>query len=314
MMIRTITRQKVLTFKKKSEAPCGNHLDIKFISYRYYHTSNINESNVYSMRLRSHRCKNLHLKNNLIRMKPFQVLLYSTDANSSLNLDKSSHTIKIDPPKPKSLLAKYASLSKFRLSSLVIFTSVLGNLLAPGPVDLLLLTSTTIGTALTCFSANSINQYIEVDNDLKMKRTRNRMLPTGQLSLRHALAFGVITGTVGTCILALNANPLAASLAFSNILLYTLVYTPMKRIHPINTWIGSIVGAIPPMIGWAAQTGSLEPGAWVLCLILLLWQMPHFYALSYPLRFDYGNAGYKMLANIHPEKGLFILYYLKLIY
>src|SRR5690606_27196304 len=156
----------------------------------------------------------------------YQILHYST---SSVKTNTNSKTINLNPPKPKSLLAKYASLSKFRLSSLVIFTAVLGNLLAPGPIDFLLLTSTTIGTASTCFSANSINQYIEVDNDLKMKRTRNRMLPSGQLSLRHALAFGVITGTVGTCILALNVNPLAAGLAFSNILLYTLVYTPMKR-------------------------------------------------------------------------------------
>lgn len=208
------------------------------------------------------------------------------------------------PKKPLSLLAKYASLSKLRLSSLVITTAVFGNLLAPGPIDPQILLAATLGTSLTCFSANSINQYIEVDNDFKMKRTRNRMLPSGQMSLNHALMFGLITGATGTSILALYANPLAATLAFSNILLYTLVYTPMKRVHPINTWIGSIVGAIPPMIGWAAQTGGLEPGAWVLFSILAIWQMPHFYALSYPLRFDYGGAGYKMLANVHTDKGM----------
>jgi len=90
-----------------------------------------------------------------------------------------------------------------------------------------------------------------------MKRTRNRVLPSGALSLNHALAFGVVTGVVGSLMLALSINMLAASLAFSNILLYTLVYTPMKRVHPINTWVGSIVGAIPPLIGSFPKPGIL---------------------------------------------------------
>jgi heme o synthase len=160
----------------------------------------------------------------------------------------------------------------------------------------------TVGTTLAIASANSINQYIEVDNDLMMKRTRNRMLPSGAMSLNHALAFGVITGVAGSAILAFGINMLASGLAFANIILYTLVYTPLKRVTPINTWIGAIVGAIPPLIGWVSKTGTLDAGAWVLFAALALWQIPHFLALSWPLRYDYRNAGYKMLSVTSPDQ------------
>jgi protoheme IX farnesyltransferase len=148
-----------------------------------------------------------------------------------------------------SLLAKYLSLSKYKLSSQVVISCIGGYLIAPGAFDPATFLLSTVGTALAIASANSINQYIEVDNDLLMKRTRNRMLPSGAMSLNHALAFGIITGAAGSLMLALGVNTLAAGLAFSNIILYTLVYTPLKRVHAINTWIGAVVGAIPPLIG-----------------------------------------------------------------
>lgn len=160
----------------------------------------------------------------------------------------------------------------------------------------------SVGTALAIASANTINQYIEVDNDLLMKRTRNRMLPSGAMSLNHALAFGVVTGVAGSAMLAFGINIWAAGLAFANIILYTLVYTPLKRVTPYNTWIGAVVGGIPPLIGWVSKTGAFEPGAWVLGAALLLWQMPHFLALSWPLRYDYRNAGYKMLSVTNPPQ------------
>jgi protoheme IX farnesyltransferase len=203
---------------------------------------------------------------------------------------------------PSTLIGKWLELSKFRLGSFVIFTTVGGYYLAPDPIDYHVLAAVTIGTSLAVASANAINQYIEVEHDLKMRRTANRVLPSGALSLRHALIFGIITGVLGSSILAFWVNSLSAGLALSNIILYTLVYTPLKRIHPINTWVGSVVGAIPPLIGWAANTGGLEAGAWVLFTILFLWQIPHFLSLSWSLRSDYARAGYKMLSVTHPNK------------
>src|SRR5690606_4552554 len=141
-------------------------------------------------------------------------------------------------------------------------------------------------------------------------------LPSNLISVRHAVIFGASCGVAGVSLLAVGCNGLAAGLAFANILIYTLAYTPLKRVHPFNTHVGSIVGAIPPMIGWAALTGGshnrqidlillpggLDPGAWALAALLFVWQFPHFYSLSWGLRHDYGGAGYKMLANISPEK------------
>lgn len=220
---------------------------------------------------------------------------------AEVKVTEGESKVRTEAPKP-SLFKMYLQLSKFRLGSMVVMSTAFGFLLAPGVFDAALFASTVIGTAFTVASANSINQYLEVEYDSMMKRTKNRPLPAGHMSLNHALAFGVTTGVVGTIILGTLVNPLCATLAFSNIILYTLVYTPMKRVHTLNTAVGAIVGAIPPLIGWAAQTGGLEAGAWVAFLILALWQMPHFHALSWPLRFDYGGAGYRMLANVNPNK------------
>uniref|UniRef100_A0A6B2LB11 Protoheme IX farnesyltransferase, mitochondrial n=2 Tax=Arcella intermedia TaxID=1963864 RepID=A0A6B2LB11_9EUKA len=205
-------------------------------------------------------------------------------------------------------MAKYLALSKARLSFLIVYTTVNGFLMAPVALHLPTFLLTCVGTTLTVASANSINQYIEVDHDILMRRTANRPLPTGELSLTHALLFGISTGIAGTTILALGVNELAAGLALGNILLYTLVYTPLKRVHWSNTWVGAIVGAIPPMIGWAGATGDLSSGALVLAYTLLIWQIPHFLALSWSLKADYERAGYKMLVSSDPEKARRLAY------
>eukprot|EP01130_Rhizamoeba_saxonica_P001101 TRINITY_DN10975_c0_g1_i1.p2 TRINITY_DN10975_c0_g1~~TRINITY_DN10975_c0_g1_i1.p2 ORF type:complete len:355 (-),score=61.77 TRINITY_DN10975_c0_g1_i1:67-1131(-) len=212
--------------------------------------------------------------------------------------------------KEMSLISKYMSISKARLGALVAMTTFGGYLVAPVPFDPIICAVTTIGTVFTIASANSLNQYIEIEHDTKMNRTKGRMLPTKQLSPLHVLTFGVCTGILGTVILYTGTNIMAASLAAGNILLYALVYTPLKRYHWLNTWVGSIVGAIPPLIGWAAATGGLDYGAGVLFYILFYWQISHFLALSYSLRGDYGKAGYKMLVNHDTDKvGRLILRY-----
>lgn len=160
----------------------------------------------------------------------------------------------------------------------------------------------TVGTGLAVASANTFNQVIEIEKDKLMLRTLKRILPTGKVSVGHAIAFGLVTGTLGVALLTWKVNNVSALLALINIILYTLVYTPMKQVHPINTWVGAFVGAIPPMIGWSAATGGLEAGAWALAALLYVWQIPHFLSLSWFIRQDYKNAGYKMLSVVNPER------------
>lgn len=120
----------------------------------------------------------------------------------------------------------------------------------------------------------------------------------------HAIGFAIVTSAVGATTLALGVNELTALLGLSNLILYTSVYTPMKRISILNTWVGSIVGAIPPLMGWAACAGTLGPGAWIMAGLLYAWQFPHFNALSWNLRPDYSRAGYRMMAVTNPGKWL----------
>ncbi|KAK3091553.1 hypothetical protein FSP39_020761 [Pinctada imbricata] len=194
----------------------------------------------------------------------------------------------------------YLRLSKIRLTGLVVLTSMAGYAMASLPFDFLTFTSATFGTALTSCSANAVNQYFEVPFDSQMNRTKNRVIVKGLISPLHAVTFAGVTGSAGLLILGFGANPLTAGLGAFNLLLYTLVYTPMKRMSIINTWIGSVVGAVPPMMGWAAHTGTLDPGAWLLAAILYAWQFPHFNALSWNLRPDYSRAGYRMTSVVNP--------------
>ncbi|OQV15916.1 Protoheme IX farnesyltransferase, mitochondrial [Hypsibius exemplaris] len=199
-----------------------------------------------------------------------------------------------------SALRYCAQLSKSRLTGLVVATTVSGYAMAPGVISPTTLALVSVGTALTSSAANSINQFLEVPYDSQMSRTRNRVLVRGVISPLHAVSFGVITGATGLLTLA-SVNPLTACLGAANLLLYTSVYTPMKRVSIANTWIGAVVGAIPPVMGWTACTGSLDLGALVLGGILFSWQFPHFNALSWNLRGDYSRAGYRMMCVTDPD-------------
>ncbi|KAI8802999.1 UbiA prenyltransferase family-domain-containing protein [Cladochytrium replicatum] len=196
--------------------------------------------------------------------------------------------------------AVYKELSKARLSAFVILTAMAGYAMAPGAANLVALFWTTAGTGLCVMSANAINQWIEHPYDAQMARTRNRPMVRHALSPLHAFVAGTSAGVIGTGILAAFVNPITAALGFSNIILYTMVYTPLKRTSISNTWAGAVVGAIPPMMGWAACTGALDPGAWVLAAFLYAWQFPHFNALSWNLRADYSKAGYRMASVVDP--------------
>lgn len=147
--------------------------------------------------------------------------------------------------------------------------------------------------------------------DAQMSRTKNRPLVRGLLSKPQAIGFAALTGTVGVAALHIGVNPTVAALGALNIFLYAGVYTPMKRISITNTWIGAIVGGIPPLMGWAAAAGSTategtalellsHPGGWLLASLLFAWQFPHFNALSWTIREEYKAAGYRMMAWVNP--------------
>lgn len=191
----------------------------------------------------------------------------------------------------------YWELSKARLSMLVVTTAGAGYVMGSGlAIDMYGLSWTCLGTFLIAAAANTINQILEVENDAQMKRTNRRPLPSGRISTEHAMALAAATSISGVVLLASQANTVAAGLGAINLVLYTLVYTPLKQIHPINTWIGAVVGAVPPLLGWAAAAGEVSMGGWILASALYFWQIPHFMAIAYLCRQDYAAGGFKMLS------------------
>ncbi|GBM86552.1 Protoheme IX farnesyltransferase, mitochondrial [Araneus ventricosus] len=194
----------------------------------------------------------------------------------------------------------YKSLSKFRLTGLVVLTTLAGYGMAPGAFEPITFSCIVLGTALSSAAANAVNQVLEVPYDSQMNRTKNRVLIRGYLTPLHASAFAVCCASIGLTTLYLGTNALTAALGAVNLILYTSIYTPMKRYSIANTWLGSVVGAIPPLMGWAACTGSLSAGAVLMGAILYSWQFPHFNALSWALRPDYSRAGYRMTSVIDP--------------
>lgn len=202
----------------------------------------------------------------------------------------------------------YSQLSKYRLSALVMTTTSAGYLAAGGPVDAVSLCCACVGTMLASSSANTFNQVIETSNDSRMKRTRNRPLPSGRISRQHALGWGVASGAAGISVLAVGSNPLTASLGAANLLLYVGPYTLSKPRSELNTWVGSVVGAVPPLMGWAAATGgvvAVEP--LLLATYLFIWQFPHFFSLAWLHREDYARGGFAMVRrNALPVLGILL--------
>ena len=196
----------------------------------------------------------------------------------------------------------YIELTKPRINVLVLVTTVLGFYLAGKSfkhLDILLWT--LLGSALSCAGAAVLNQYLERDADAMMKRTQHRPLPEGIIQPFEALNFGIVLVLAGVALLCWKVNLLTAFLSLLTCFLYVLVYTPMKKMSWLNTTIGAIPGAIPPLGGWAAATNGLDLGGLALFLILFAWQHPHFYAIAWMLKDDYKRAGFKMLPVVYPD-------------
>jgi len=201
-------------------------------------------------------------------------------------------------PRAATAAADLMELVKARLSLLTVATAMAG--FALGVKDTwtwLLLASTLAGTALSAAGAAALNQWWERDLDARMKRTQDRPLPAGRMAASDALITGAALSVSGVLILALFANLLAAFLAAATIIFYILIYTPLKRVTELNTIVGAVPGALPPLIGWAAARGSINAEGLTLFAILFLWQMPHFLAIAWLYRADYAQAGFKMLSE-----------------
>jgi protoheme IX farnesyltransferase len=192
----------------------------------------------------------------------------------------------------------YAQLMKPNLSFMVVFSSVVGYLMVPGiPFVWKEVIILFIGGMLVTNAANIINQILERFSDRHMKRTMLRPLPDERMGLVEAWSLCILSAIAGVFLLAYYFNIAAASLSLISLLLYGFAYTPMKKIHPIATFIGAIPGALPPLIGWVAGTGHFGLGGWALFLIQFFWQFPHFWAIAWVGYEDYLKAGIRMLPS-----------------
>ncbi len=202
----------------------------------------------------------------------------------------------------------YNQLLKPNLSGMVVFSSVIGYLMAPGISfvwnDFRLwqhIITLFAGGMMVTGGANTINQILERDSDRLMQRTRNRPLPDGRMGDVEAWIFAAVTGILGAVVLAYYFNPMAGALSFFSLLLYAFAYTPMKKVHPVAVLIGAIPGALPPLIGWVAGTGEFGIGGWILFTLQFFWQFPHFWAIAWVAFDDYNRAGIRMLPTREKE-------------
>lgn len=202
----------------------------------------------------------------------------------------------------KTLLTVLSELVKARLTSLVLLTTAVGFYVGMrGQVNWLLLLHTLLGTALVAGGAAALNQLLEREHDAKMRRTEDRPLPSGRLQPETVLLFGGLISAVGLAYLAFAVNLLTSILGIITLLSYVFVYTPLKRVTTLNTVIGAIPGALPPLMGWTAARGQIDVDGWSLFAILFFWQLPHFLAIAWMYRDDYARGGYVMLPVVDPD-------------
>jgi protoheme IX farnesyltransferase len=199
-------------------------------------------------------------------------------------------------------LSAYLELTKPRITFLIVLTAAAGFCLGTqGAINYLLFTHAMAGIALLSSGIATLNQYMERDLDGLMRRTAMRPLPSGRLLPLEACALGLGLTAGAEIYLALLVNPLTALLGLTVIAGYLFVYTPLKTRTSLSTVFGAFPGAMPPLMGWAAARGAIGMEAWVLFAILFLWQFPHFLAIAWMYREDYGRAGIVMLPVVEPE-------------
>jgi len=201
-----------------------------------------------------------------------------------------------------SKLRDYYILTKPEVNLLILMTTSAGYYLASrGAMLWFGLLNTVAGTLLVASGTATLNQWMERVWDGRMRRTAGRPLPSGRLSAREALVFGILLSVAGGLYLLVAVNLLSSILAISTLLSYLFIYTPLKRKTPLCTFLGAFPGAMPTLIGWAGAAGKIDPQAWFLFAVLFLWQFPHFLAIALMYREDYARAGYHMLPGFDRE-------------
>jgi len=201
-------------------------------------------------------------------------------------------------------MSRYLELTKPRITCFILMSTAIGfvcGMNAGAPWTWITLLHTLVGTALIASGTAALNQWYERAADGKMDRTRARPIPSGRVTGPHALMFGTFLSIAGFMDLWLGANLLTALLGLFTLASYLFLYTPMKQRSPHSTTLGAIPGAMPPLIGFAAASGTLNWNAWILYAILFLWQFPHFYAIAWMYRADYARAGIRMLPVVEPD-------------
>ncbi len=193
----------------------------------------------------------------------------------------------------------FYDLTKPGITRLVLITTAAGFYLATkGRFDFVLLLHTLFGTAFVASGTNALNQWVERAHDAQMRRTANRPLPSGKLQSREAVLFAWAISLVGILYLSAFVNIATALVVTLSLSSYVFVYTPLKRKTWVSTLIGAVPGALPILAGWTASGQPVDAGAWTLFAIMFAWQMPHFYALAWIYREDYGRAGFRMLTVV----------------
>jgi heme o synthase len=199
------------------------------------------------------------------------------------------------------LVADYWGLTKPEVNFLIAFTTAAGfyqgSAATSSLVPWIAAVHAVVGTALVASGAAALNQWMEYPFDAKMRRTARRPIAAGRIDPIHGLLFGALLSLAGLTYLALAVGALPSLLALATLASYLCLYTPLKRRTPLCTAVGAIPGAVPPLIGWAAAQGHLDPEAWILFLIVFLWQFPHFMAIAWMYRDDYARAGYLVLPD-----------------
>ena len=215
---------------------------------------------------------------------------------------KATAEILAEPIVEKGWVSVYCELFKARLTFLVLLTTLVGFYLGfRGPVDYPLMVHALLGTALVASGASALNQLWERKFDAKMRRTQSRPLPSGRLQPQTVLLIGIVSSTLGLIYLATAVNVLTSCIGAVTLISYLFIYTPLKRITWLNTAVGAIPGALPPLMGWTAARGQLTGEGWALFAILAFWQLPHFLAIAWIYRDEYARAGFKMLPVLDPH-------------
>lgn len=197
----------------------------------------------------------------------------------------------------RSRFSDWCILTKPCISLMTLVTALAGyHLASAGRWSAPVVVAMLLGTALSGSGANALNMWIERERDGRMRRTSNRPIPAGRIAPRRAFVFGLLLSVAGPAILAAGVGELPSLIATVTIAMYVLVYTPLKHVSSVNTLVGAVPGALPPLIGWSAASEALDARAWGIFLILFFWQLPHFLAIAWRWREDYERGGYRMIS------------------